>query len=149
MHNFLIAKTVIDMQAISPKKPVRPNRPYTAAMASGRTPTKEAPFFGQRLSYFRKKRGMTQHEFANALGISRNLVLHYERSCPNPTMDFVLKASKALEVSLDEFFELKPEKEKSGPPPRVKKVSERLTKLPKAKQSVVLEMLESWLAQAS
>ena len=91
-------------------------------MASGRTTTKAAPFFGQRLSYFRKQRGMTQQEFADALGISRNLVLHYERNCANPTMDFILKASRTLEVSLDELFDLKPEKEKSGPPPRGQKI---------------------------
>lgn len=137
------------MQAISSKKLNFRNHPYNDRMASGRTTTKEAPFFGQRLSYFRKQRGMTQQEFADALGISRNLVLHYERNCSNPTMDFVLKASRMLEVSLDELFELKPEKEKSGPPPRVKKLSERLTGLPKTKQGVVLEMLESYLDKAS
>ena len=64
-------------------------------------------------------------------------------------MDFVLKASRMLEVSLDELFDLKSEKEKSGPPPRVKKLSERLTGLPKTKQGFVLEMLESYLDKAS
>tara|TARA_R100000027_G_scaffold17378_1_gene12561 strand:+ start:6845 stop:7258 length:414 start_codon:yes stop_codon:yes gene_type:complete len=137
------------MQAISEKKTVLTNRPYNRPMASGRTTTKEAPFFGQRLSHFRKQRGMTQQELADALEISRSLVHHYERSCPNPTSDFVLKVSKVLDVSLDELFDLKPEKIKSGPPPRVKKLTQRLVGLPKAKQGVVLEMLESYLDKAS
>ena len=137
------------MQAISNKKPIFRNRPYNSRMASGRTTNKQAPFFGQRLSYFRKKRGMTQQEFAAALEISRSLVHHYERSCPNPTTDFVLKATRTLDVSLDEFFELKPEKEKSGPSPKALKIAERISTLPKAKQSIVVGMLEGAIEQVS
>jgi transcriptional regulator with XRE-family HTH domain len=137
------------MQAISQKKPVFRKRPYNGRMASGRTTDKKAPFFGQRLSYFRKKRGMTQQEFADALGISRSLVHHYERSCPNPTTDFVLKATQTLDVSLDEFFELKPEKEKSGPSPKALKIAERISTLPRAKQSIVVGMLEGAIEQVS
>ena len=86
---------------------------------------------------------MTQQEFADALEISRNLVPHYERNCSNPTIDFFLKAARMLEVSRwMNCSGLKPEKEKSGPPFRVKKLSERLTRLPKTKQGFVLEMLK-------
>lgn len=92
---------------------------------------------------------MTQQEFADALGISRSLVHHYERSCPNPTTDFVLKATKTLDVSLDEFFELKPEKEKSGPSPKALKIAERISTLPRAKQSIVVGMLEGAIEQVS
>ena len=137
------------MQAISSAKPFFQNPMYNGRMASGRTTTKAAPFFGQRLSYFRKKRGLTQKEFAEALGISRNMVLHYERSCPNPTMDFVLKAAETLDVSLDELFELKPEKNKTGPSPKALKVAERISQMPRNKQSVVLSMLEGAIQQAS
>lgn len=137
------------MQAISSKKAVFPNRPYNGRMASGRTTTKEAPFFGKRLSYFRKKRGMTQQELADALQISRSMVLHYERSCPNPTTDFVLKVSKVLDVSLDELFDLKPEKEKTGPSPKALKLAERISTLPRAKQSVLVSMIEGAIKQAS
>jgi len=137
------------MQAISNKKPIFRNRPYNSRMASGRTTNKQAPFFGQRLSYFRKKRGMTQQELADALEISRSLVLHYERSCPNPTTDFVLKVTKVLDVSLDELFEIKPEKEKTGPSPKALKLAERISTLPRAKQSVLVSMIEGAIQQAS
>lgn len=92
---------------------------------------------------------MTQQELADALNITRSLVLHYERNCSNPASDFVLRVSKVLDVSLDELFDLKPEKVRSGPSPRVKKLTQRLTELPKAKQSFVLEMLESYIDKAS
>jgi len=137
------------MQAISLKK-IRPLKDrYNALMQRGRKPTKEAPLFGKQLAHFRKKRGLTQYEFAELLGITRNLVLHYERSCSNPNMEFVLKAAKVLDVSVDELFGLKPEKARRGPPPKVKQLAERISSLPKNKQAVVLEMIESYVERAS
>ena len=125
-------------------------RPYTPDMQRGRKPKKEAPAFGKNLAQCRQNKGLTQYEFAEELGISRNLVVHYERACENPTMDFVIKAAKTLGVSADELLGLKSvSSKKSGPPPRVEKLTKRLTDLPKAKQSVVIEMLESYIEKAS
>jgi len=92
---------------------------------------------------------MTQYELAEALGISRDLVGHYERRSQNPNLEFVIKVAKLFEVSVDEFLGFKTTPEKSGPPPRVKKLTRRLVDLPKTKQGVVLEMLESYLDKAS
>ena len=88
---------------------------------------------------------MTQYELAEALGISRDLVGHYERRSQNPNLEFVIKVAKLFDVSVDEFLGFKPAPEKSGPPPRVEKLTRRLVELPKTKQGVVLEMLESYL----
>lgn len=137
------------MQAISSKKFFALNRRYNALMERGRKPTKEAPLFGKQLAYFRKKRGLTQYEFAELLGITRNLVLHYERSCSNPNMEFVLKAAKVLDVSVDELFGLKPEKARRGPAPKVKQLAERISSLPKNKQAVVIEMIESYVDRSA
>ena len=52
----------------------------------------------------------------------------------------MLKVAELFEVSIDEFLGLKPEKAKSGPPPKVK-VTEK-SALPKAKQTVVIDMIE-------
>lgn len=137
------------MQAISSEKFFALNRRYNALMERGRKPTKEAPLFGKQLAYFRKKRGLTQYEFAELLGITRNLVLHYERSCSNPNMEFVLKAAKVLDVSVDELFGLKPEKARRGPAPKVKQLAERISSLPKNKQAVVIEMIESYVDRSA
>lgn len=138
------------MQVISSNNHLFLNCPYNAAMQRGRKPKKEAPLFGKQLAHFRKKRGLTQYEFADELGISRNLVLHYERSCKNPTMDFIIKASQTLNVSVDELLGLKKEKkEKPGPTPRLARLTKRISTLTKTKQSFVLEMLESYLEKAS
>ena len=138
------------MQVISQDNVIFLDRAYTNCMQRGRKPAKEAPFFGKQLAAYRKQKGLTQYEFANELGISRNLVLHYERSCPNPNMEFVIKAAKTLDISTDELLGIKAaKKEKPGPPPRIKKLTEKITQLPKTKQGFVLDMIEGYIDKAS
>jgi transcriptional regulator with XRE-family HTH domain len=137
------------MQAFSCKKLSGPFSPYNSRMQRGRKPTKEAPPFGKSLARLRKERGLTQYEFADLLGISRNLVLHYERNCANPTMDFVVKAAKVLDTSTDELMGLSRSTIKRGPSPKALKIAERISTLPKAKQSIVVGMLEGAIEQVS
>ena len=122
-------------------------RLYTNFMQRGRKPKKEAPLFGQRLASLRNKRGMTQYELAEQLGVSRHMIVHYERTCENPTMDFVVRVAQILDASTDELFGIKPIKERRGPSPRVKQLTEKLTMLPKLKQNVILDMLESYFSK--
>ncbi len=124
--------------------------PYNRDMQRGRKPKHEAPPFGQRLAHYRTLKGLTQYEFADLLGISRNLVVHYERACENPTADFVIRAAKTLDVSVDELLGVQPQRStKRGPSPKAQKLAERISKLPKSKQAVVIEMLEGYLDRAS
>lgn len=105
--------------------------------------------FGKRLAELRKQRGMTQQELADALEITRDLVGHYERRSNNPNLDFVLKIAELFSVSLDELLGLVNEpKKKPGPPPRVARVAERIAKLPKAKQAVILDMVEGAIGKS-
>ena len=136
------------MQAFSYKKLSSAFSPYNDRMQRGRKPTKEAPPFGKNLARLRKERGLTQYEFADLLGISRNLVLHYERNCANPTMDFVVKAAKVLDTSTDELIGLSRSAAKRGPSPKVSRLAERISALPKGKQTVVLDMIESYVDRA-
>jgi len=130
------------MQAISQIRRTLRLDPYNGVMSRGRKPSQDAPLFGQRLVHFRQKLGMTQYDLAEALEISRDLVGHYERRSQNPNLDFVLKVAELFEVSVDEFLGLKPERSKSGPPPKALKVAEKIAALPKTKQTVVIEMIE-------
>lgn len=122
---------------------------YNQWMQPGRKPKEDAPLFGQKLAYFRQKRGLTQYELADLLQISRALVGHYERNCHSPSFDFVRKVAKTLDVSADELFDLVPEKQKTGPTPKMVKLAEQISTLPKSKQTVVLEILDSYLNKAS
>ncbi|NBB78159.1 MAG: helix-turn-helix domain-containing protein [Verrucomicrobia bacterium] len=137
------------MQAFSCKNLSRAFSRYNVRMQRGRKPIKEAPPFGKYLARLRKERGLTQYEFADLLGISRNLVLHYERNCANPTMEFIVKAAKVLDTSTDELIGLSRSAAKRGPSPKALQIAERISTLPKAKQSIVVSMLEGAIEQVS
>jgi len=136
------------MQALSPKKVFFEKPCYDAAMQRGRRPKFEAPAFAQRLVALRQEKGMTQYELADKLGISRNRLVYYERRCTNPSMQFVQQLATALNVTVETLLDkekIEPVEPEKKTPPRVKKLTERLVNLPRNKQGVVLEMLESFL----
>jgi transcriptional regulator with XRE-family HTH domain len=66
-----------------------------------RIPKKDATDFGKRLSYYRRKSGLSQEALAKRMGISRDTISYYEIRAKNPTIDFVLKASKFLNTSVE------------------------------------------------
>jgi len=118
---------------------------YDGAMA-GRPPTKPAPAFGTQLAALRKARGWTQPQVADKLGITLAALTHYERKAPNPTADFVAKAAKLFNVSVDELlgFSVKPLR-KPGPPSQLEERLTAVRRLTKQKQKVVLQLLDSFL----
>jgi len=131
------------MQAFSLSEPIFRKRPYNAAMPGGRPATKEAPLFGQRLAHFRARRGLSQRELAEKLGVTRDLVGYYERRCANPTADILQRLCAILEVSADELVGNKPPREKPGPTPKLLQKIEQVKNLPPAKQKLVLDFLDT------
>ena len=119
-------------------------------MPSGRIATKTAPKFGQRMAAFRVAKGLTQFQFADALGMTRNQVAYYERSSKNPSMEVVAKIAAFFNVTVGELLnDQSKTRKKPGPPSQFVQLAERLDQLPRAKQRVVAEMLEGFLKQAS
>jgi len=119
--------------------------PYIDGMA-GRPPTKPAPVFGAQLSALRKARGLTQPQLADMLGISVDMLTYYERRAKNPTSDFIAKAADALGVSVDEILGHTPKNgRKSGPPSQIEQRLVAVRQLPREKQKVVLQLLDSFL----
>lgn len=57
--------------------------------------------FGKRLRQIRKERGMTQGEFAELLGTSKQILSRYEREDRSPRIEVVRKYAEALKVSAD------------------------------------------------
>lgn len=47
---------------------------------------------------------MTQMQLAGALGVSQQIIDYYERRAKNPTLTFIQRAAKALEISLAELL---------------------------------------------
>lgn len=56
------------------------------------------------LKYLRKKKGLTQQQFADAIGIKRSLVGAYEEDRAEPKYELLKKIAEFYEFSMDEFI---------------------------------------------
>ncbi|MET3114086.1 transcriptional regulator with XRE-family HTH domain [Pedobacter sp. CG_S7] len=56
------------------------------------------------LKYLRKKKSLTQQQFADAIGIKRSLVGAYEEDRAEPKYDLLKKIAEFYEFSIDEFI---------------------------------------------
>lgn len=120
--------------------------PYNAAMPGGRPATKSAPKFGQRLAALRVERGLTQGELAHQLGVTRDAVTYYERAAKNPSAEFVEKVATFFGVGFDDLLGNNGKTpRKPGPTPQIAQLTERLSRLPRAQQKIVVKMLEGVL----
>lgn len=118
---------------------------------AGRPTTKTAPAFGQRLAALRKQRGWTQSELAERLGTTVKMVTYYEREAHNPTHKTIDAIAKVFRVSSAELMgqsNLKNNGHKPGPPSRLQQLTHRLSRLPRPKQKLVMEMLEGVLQKS-
>jgi len=122
--------------------------PYADGMA-GRPPTKPAPTFGTQLAALRKARGLTQPQLAEMLEISVDMLTYYERRAKNPTVEFVAKVAKALNVSADELLgHAVKSQRKSGPPSQLEQRLQAIRQLPRERQKLVIQVLDTFLRDA-
>jgi transcriptional regulator with XRE-family HTH domain len=133
-------------------QPVIPGTGAYAGDRAGRPTTKPAPPFGERVATLRHERGWTQPELAERLGTTVKMVTYYEREAQNPTHKTIVQFAQVFDVSPAELMGkangAKRAKAKPGPPSRLLQLTERLSSLPRQKQKVVIEMLESFLPKA-
>lgn len=59
--------------------------------------------FGEKLSFLRKQRGMTQLELAEKLDISRQAVSRWEQGTSEPSTENLVSIGKLLGVSVDDL----------------------------------------------
>jgi transcriptional regulator with XRE-family HTH domain len=123
--------------------------PYNAAMPGGRPATKPAPKFGQRLAALRVERGLSQAALAAQLDTTRSAIVYYERAAQNPSADFIEKAARFFGVGFDDLLGNNGKApRKPGPTPQIAQLTERLSRLPRAQQKIVVKMLEGALPKA-
>lgn len=115
---------------------------------------KDQAFFrelGERIAAARKERGMTQQQLAEQLGIAQQTLGHYEVARARIAADLLPKLAEALDVSLDELLmghltvRLPG---KRGPASRLEQQIDAITRLPKAKQKMVAELIDSVIVKA-
>ena len=104
---------------------------------------------GQRITRFRKERGMTQKELAMALQVSQPVVSDYENDVIRLPADMVVLLAEALDSSADELLGLKPRGKASGSNNR--RLSRRLQeidKLPKRDQEALFRTIDAFISKA-
>lgn len=108
----------------------------------------DKPFFitlGARLARLRKEQGLSQQALADELGIPQQTLAHYEVGRARMSVSLLPVLAKYFGITVDDLLGIKSNKGKRGPTPKLQQQIERLSKLPKAKQKVVMDMLEGVL----
>ena len=59
---------------------------------------------GSRIQEIRNKKGLTQDQLSEEVGISSKYLSSIERGKENPTLNTILKLARSLDVKPDEFF---------------------------------------------
>ena len=120
----------------------------TASMAPNEQQFLKA--LGTRIAQLRKDQGMSQQAVADALEIAQQTYAHYEVGRIRMPVSLLPEVAQLFGVSTDELLVgQRSGAGKRGPTPKLQQQIERLHLLPKAKQKVVMEMLEGVLSQAN
>ncbi len=105
--------------------------------------------FAQHITQIRKMKGLTQEELAKLSGISRRVIAHYETLGKHPTAENVVRLSKALNISIDQFLGRKSIKIKESLNKRVIHNAKMLDNLSPSDKKTVLKMIETLNNQKS
>jgi transcriptional regulator with XRE-family HTH domain len=102
---------------------------------------------GQRVRQLRKKRGLSQTEIADTLGVHQSLVSEYEIGAVRIPATVLAAFGQMLRTPLDELVGLKPPKENGAFSDRrfIRRL-ERIEKLPKRSKQALLKTIDTYLA---
>ena len=105
--------------------------------------------FGQRLAALRKERGLTQVQLAELLDTSQQTVTAYENGTRRVPITTLPLLAQTLGTSIEELIGGDARRNgKRGPAPKIQQQLERVSQLPRARQRIVSEVLDSLLTQA-
>jgi transcriptional regulator with XRE-family HTH domain len=111
----------------------------------------EKQFFrqlGGRIAGLRKEQGLTQTQLAEVLGLTQQMIASYEVGRRRVPASLLPKIATALSVSVELLIgQSRATPAKRGPAPKLQQQMERIQRLPRAKQRLVLQMLDGVLAQ--
>lgn len=57
-----------------------------------------------KISEFRKEKGLSQHRLAKAVGLKRRSIMAYENNTISPTLETAYKICKVLDKDIKEVF---------------------------------------------
>ena len=105
---------------------------------------------GRRLAQLRQDAGLTQQAMAAHLGVAQQTLAHYEVGRLRLPVVLVPKLAALFGVPTDVLLgvaDARTAHGKRGPTPKLQRQLERVSRLPKAQQKVVLAMLGGVLLQ--
>ena len=102
---------------------------------------------GARIAELRKEQGMSQQALADALGLPQQTFAHYEVGRARMPVSLLPALAQLFGVAVDELLGLRNGRGKRGPAPKFQKQLERIALLPRARQQVVMDMLDGVLTQ--
>lgn len=116
---------------------------------AGRRPSKGTSVFGKRLAQIRKDRGLSQTQLAEKLGVSQTMVAYYEKQSPSPAVDVAQKCAEVLGVPLAALIDenREPKRVRPGPKSQLEERVEKIKKLPRRQQELVVALLDAFLEQ--
>jgi len=102
---------------------------------------------GQRIAYYRKKKGLTQKELSDKVGIERSLITNYEIGRVRIYDDMIIKIAIALNISSDSLLGLKDSISKNDTPSlKIIKRLKRIENLPLNQQKTILRNIDISIA---
>jgi transcriptional regulator with XRE-family HTH domain len=108
-------------------------------------PRPRRTFFGDKLRTLRLQKGLTQTELGNKVGLSRRMIVHYEKHATRPPADKVMALAKALGLRVDELVKEKGHTNTTEVDPKFARRLERAKRLPKPDQGILAGIIDSFL----
>lgn len=107
---------------------------------------------GLRIATRRKALGMNQTQLAELFGLTQQTMAKYESGQLRVDVAMLAQLSDTLGLSIEELIgrkkSTKPTAQKRGPTPRIQQQLEAVSALPRARQRLVSQVLDSMLAQS-
>ena len=124
------------------------NARYTWGMAAGRPAQSKRTAFGEHLYRLREQRGFSQKQMAELLGITQQSYAAWERRSTALKPEQLARLARLLDCSIDALIGNDTQRRRSaGPPGRIRRVFEAVTRLPRHQQNKVAEFVEAFVAQ--
>ncbi len=100
--------------------------------------------FGRRLAELRRRRGLSQRELGQAVGVSKRVIVYYESVGAQPPGAMLVDLARALEVSTDELLGIRALRELPRPKTaRLWKRFRQVEELAPADQRAVFKMIDA------
>ena len=101
---------------------------------------------GQRLVWLRKEHGLTQGQLAERAECSQQMIAEYEKGKRNIPLWRLVNIADALGVGVDDLLRDSGNGSgKRGPPSKVDRLAEEISRLPRSRRRFVVEMIENAL----